>query len=432
MTGDTGGKRLHRNVWAASVASFLTDVSSEMVTNLIPLFLYGTLGVKANIIGLIEGVAGTTASVIKVGSGVVSDRLQSRKWLAVAGYALSTLAKPFFYLASTWGAIASVRWVERVGKGIRTAPRDALVADSVQSHQRGFAFGLHRAADTAGAVLGLLIAWLVLTRVDPGVSSPDRATFQLVVLLSLIPAVLAVVVLAVGSRDIPSTREPSSRPSFRGLGRPFLGFLAIVALFDLGNSSDAFVILRASERGLDAGGVLLMLATFNVVYAVTSTPAGAVSDRLGRKNVLLIGWIVYAVIYAGLGFAETAWQVWALYAAYGLYHGLTVGTGKALVADLVPASRRASAYGAHAATLGLIDLPASLIAGVLWHGVGDWTGFGPSAPFLFGSATALLAAVALALYGRRLQPLRSNRVKETPQSPKTGVPRLANRMKTGS
>ncbi len=390
---------LPRNVWAVSLTSFFMDISSEMVINILPLFLSNVLGVKTNIIGLIEGIAEATASILKVFSGWLSDKLRARKWLAVAGYGISALAKPFFYIANTWGLVAGVRWADRVGKGVRTAPRDALVADSINDSQRGLAFGFHRAADTAGAVLGLLIALLVVWFAQQSSGELTRATFQTVVLVSLIPAVLAVIALAVGTRDVAVTKvRELPRISFRGLGTPFLVFMLIVGLFDLGNSSDAFLVLRAQERGLSIIGILGMLVTFNAVYTLVSAPAGSFSDRVGRRRVIIGGWLVYAAIYLGFAIAGTGWHVWALYAVYGIYYGLAFGTTKAMVADLVPEALRGMAYGTYNAVLGILDFPASLIAGILWQGLGSWGGFGPSAPFFFGAVMALAAAVLMMLW----------------------------------
>jgi len=396
-------RALPRNIWAVSLTSFFMDISSEMVINLLPLFLANALGVRTAVIGLIEGVAEATASLLKVFSGWLSDRLRSRKWLAVGGYTLSALSKPFFYIASSWGLAAGVRWADRVGKGLRTAPRDALVADSISEEQRGLAFGFHRAADTGGAVIGLLIALGVAWMAQRNALQLGRATFQAVVLISLVPAVLAVLSLAIGARDVPAG-EARERPriSFRGLGRRFALFMLIVGLFDLGNSSDAFLILRAQERGLNVLGVLGMLVTFNLVYALLSTPAGSLSDRIGRRRIIVGGWLVYAAIYLGIGLARTGWQVWLLYALYGVYYGLAYGTTKALVADVVPDHLRGVAYGTYNATLGVLDLPASIIAGLLWQGIGSWEGLGPSAPFFFGAALALLAAVLMATLGREI------------------------------
>ncbi|MFZ1462922.1 MAG: MFS transporter [Anaerolineae bacterium] len=392
----TGVRSLPRNVWAVSITSFLMDISSEMVINLLPLFLSNVLGVKTNIIGLIEGVAEATASLLKLFSGWLSDRLRARKWLAVAGYGISALSKPFFYLATGWGAVAGARWADRVGKGVRTAPRDALVADSVTPAQRGLAFGFHRAADTAGAVLGLSIALLVVWLAQSGSVGLTAATFRTLVLISLIPAGLAVITLAFGATDVPVTGAAKAPAlGFKDLGRPFLLFMLVVGIFDLGNSSDAFLVLRAQERGLSVLGVLGMLITFNLIYTLISTPAGALSDRIGRRRLLIGGWLVYALIYLGFGLAQAAWHIWALYAVYGFYYGMAYGTAKALVADLAPAHLRGAAFGTYSAVLGILDLPASLIAGILWQGVGSWAGFGPTAPFLFGAAMALIAAIAM-------------------------------------
>jgi MFS family permease len=396
-TGDW--RALPRNVWAVSLTSFFMDISSEMVINILPLFLSNVLGVGTSVIGLIEGIAEATASLLKVFSGWLSDRLGGRKWLAVSGYGLSALVKPFFYFASSWTTVLAVRWADRVGKGIRTAPRDALVADSIDESQRGLAFGFHRAADTGGAVVGLLIALGLVWAAQSAEVDLGTRTFQVVVLASLIPAALAVLSLAVGAKDVSVTSE-RQRPAitFRGLGKPFLIFMVIVGLFDLGNSSDAFLVLRAQERGLSVVGILGMLVTFNLVYTLVSTPAGSLSDRVGRRKIITGGWLAYAAIYLGFALAQTIWHVWVLYALYGVYYGLAYGTAKAMVADLVPAELRGTAYGTYNATLGLLDFPASLIAGLLWQGVGSWQGFGASAPFFFGAAMALTAAILMFLW----------------------------------
>ena len=395
-------RNLPRNVWAVSVTSFFMDVSSEMVLNILPLFLSNVLGVRTSIIGIIEGVAEATASVLKVFSGWLSDRLGGRKWIAVAGYGISALSKPFFYFANSWGVVAGVRWADRLGKGVRTAPRDALVADSIEPHQRGIAFGFHRAADTAGAMLGLLVAALVVWLAQSASLQLGANTFRTVVLISLIPALLAVLSLAIGARDIrKGEKQAAPKISFKKLGKPFLVFLLIVGIFDLGNSSDAFLVLRAQERGMSVLGILLMLAAFNLVYAVISTPAGSLSDRIGRKKLIIGGWLVYGLIYFGFGLAQQQWHIWVLYILYGLYYGMAYGTAKAMVADLVAPELRGTAYGTYNATLGILDFPASLIAGVLWQGVGGWSGFGPSAPFFFGGGLAVLAAILLLLWKPR-------------------------------
>lgn len=389
-------RRLPRNVWVVTATSFLTDISSEMLVYLIPLFLAGVLGVRLSVVGLIEGVAETTASLVKVFSGWLSDRLGRRKWLTVAGYSLSALAKPLFAVANSWGAVLAIRFTDRLGKGIRTAPRDALVADSIDEQHRGLAFGLHRAGDTAGALIGLLLALAVVLALQGRGITLERATFRTIALLSIIPAALAVLVLVVGARDVPVTSQ-RERPRFSlaGFDSRFKRLLVVVVLFTLGNSSDAFLVLRAQSLGISLPVVLGMLALFNLIYALIAGPAGALSDRIGRRRLIGGGWLVYALIYLGFAAAHVAWQMGALFAAYGLYYALTEGSVKALVADVVAPSMRGSAYGLFNGAIGLAALPASLLAGLLWQGVGGWAGFGPAAPFIFGAVMALLAATLL-------------------------------------
>ncbi len=389
--------KLHRNVWSASGTSFLTDVSSEMLLNVLPLFLSNVLGVRVWAVGLVEGLADATSSILKLYSGWLSDRLGTRKWPAVMGYGISAMSKPFYLLATTWGAVAAIRWGDRVGKGVRTAPRDALLADSTAPQRRGLAFGLHRAADTAGAVIGIAVSIWVVHRVQGGGAVLEAETFRSLVVWSLLPAVLGVAVLAFGARDIESKGRAGAggpRPGLRGLGRGFAAFVVCSVIFELGNSADAFLVLRAQERGLSVAGILWLLLAFNVVYALVSTPAGSLSDRIPRKWVVAAAWGLYALVYLGFALADTAMHVTVLYLLYGCYHGLAAGAAKALVADLVPASQRGTAYGGYAAAIGLATLPASVLAGVLWEGLFGWQGFGAAAPFVFG---ALMAAVAAAV-----------------------------------
>jgi len=395
MKGKTSPlRRLPRNVWIVTATSFLTDISSEMVINLVPLFLANVLGVRTTVIGLIDGIAETTASLMKLYSGWLSDRIGKRKWLTVLGYGLSTVAKPFLYFANRWGWVMGVRFADRMGKGIRTAPRDALVAASIAEDQRGLAFGLHRAGDTAGAFTGLAIAAGIIWAAQAGAAGLTRATFQTVVLVSIIPAVLAVLVLALGAREV-NIAQKSAAPalSLRGMDRRFKLFLLVVVLFTLGNSSDAFIILRGQERGLSVLQVMGMLITFNLVYSLLAGPLGALSDRIGRRKLITGGWLAYGLVYLGFALSKTGWHIWLLYALYGIYYAATEGTAKALVADLVPPEKRGSAYGLFNAAIGLTALPASSIAGLLWQGAGAWDGFGAAAPFYFGATLALLAGL---------------------------------------
>ena len=393
-----------RNVFFLGLVSFLTDVSTEMIFTLVPLFLLNVLRVGTPVIGLIEGIAEGTASLLKVLSGWLSDRLGRRKGLAVFGYSVSTLAKPFLYFATIWGVVAAVRFVDRVGKGIRTSPRDALVADSAPPEEMGKSFGFHRGMDTAGAVIGLAVAAMVIYLVQRGGLELTRDAFQTIVLVGVAPAVLAVLVLlffvrergkGADSRGVscPANGQPSGAvQANKGFDFRFKLFLAVTVVFTLGNSSDAFLILRAHSLDFSVPQILLLFVAFNLVYALAALPAGLVSDRLGRKGVIVVGWSIYALAYLGLAVASAAWQVWLLFALYGLYYGVAEGVSRAFVCDLVPAERRGTAYGLYHTAVGLSLLPASLIAGWLWHLIG------PEAPFFFGAAmagTAMLGFVLL-------------------------------------
>lgn len=390
-------RKLHPNIWIVTVTSFLTDISSEMIVYLIPLFLSNVLGVRMAFIGLIDGVAETTASLLKVYSGSLSDKLGQRKWLAVLGYGISTIAKPFLYFANSWGWVLGVRFSDRVGKGIRTAPRDALVAASTDKENRGLAFGLHRAGDTAGAFLGIAIAAWIVWLTQKGALQITREAFQMAVLASIIPAVLAVIVLGMGAVDVAGAGkgEEKKRLSFKEVDPRFRNFLLITILFTLGNSSDSFIILRAQERGLNVLQTLFMLMTFTAIYTILSGPLGALSDKIGRRKLMIGGWIAYGLVYLGFAFASAGWQIWLLFGLYGIYYAATEGVAKAFVADLVPDAQRGAAYGWFNAAIGITALPASLLAGLLWQGLGQWAGFGPSAPFLFGAALALVAGILL-------------------------------------
>jgi MFS family permease len=385
-------RRLHPNIWFLTIGSFLTDVSSEMLTNLIPLFLYNVLGVQTSIIGLIDGIAETTASLVKIYSGALSDRLGRRKTLTVLGYALSTISKPFLYFATTWEWVLGVRFSDRVGKGVRTAPRDALLADSTKSTQRGLAFGLHRAGDTAGAFVGLGIAALIIWLTQSGAAELTRHTFQDVVLVSIIPAVLAVLILALGVKEVAVARkETANLPalSWKSFDKRFRAFLIVVIIFTLGNSSDSFIILRGQNRGLSVLQIMGMLMTFNAIYAILAGPLGSLSDRVGRSKLMLVGWTIYGLVYLGFALSHTGMEIWILYAIYGVYYALTEGVAKALVADIVPQEQRGTAYGLFNAAIGFSALPASLAAGILWQVVS------PAAPFVFGASLALIAGFLL-------------------------------------
>ncbi|MGI9076299.1 MAG: MFS transporter, partial [Gemmatimonadaceae bacterium] len=314
--------------------SFFTDVSSEMIYPLLPLFLSTVIGASASLVGAIEGAAESTAALLKLGSGWWSDRVRKRKPLVVAGYVLASVARPLVAIAQTAGQVLAIRLTDRVGKGIRTSPRDALIADSAHPDIRGRAFGFHRAADHAGAVVGPLIAFALLKW--------SGASIRLVFALAAIPALLAVLVVVFAVRDVPrETPAPGSSPDLsQPMGRRFWAYLAVVLVFTLGNSTDAFLLLRAADLGVPVALAPILWAMLHVVKSASSTPGGALSDRLGRKPLIVGGWLLYAAVYFAFARASASWHAWALFATYGIYFGLTEGVEKALVADIVPATRR--------------------------------------------------------------------------------------------
>lgn len=376
--------RLGRNVFALAAVSLLTDVATEMTYPLLPLFLSTVLGVRATAVGAIEGAAESTAALLKLVSGWFSDRVPRRKPLVLAGYGIASLVRPLIGIAQSATQVLAIRVTDRIGKGIRTSPRDALIADSVDESIRGRAFGFHRAADHAGAVVGPLLAFALLRWAD--------LDLRQVFLLTIVPGVLAIFAVLIGVREVPRAPVASSAkfdPRAR-LGRRFWAFLLILFLFTLGNSTDAFLLLRATSLGVDASLIPILWATLHVVKSISSTPGGALSDRLGRKPLLVAGWLVYAAVYFLLGKADAQWHAWALFAVYGIYFGLTEGVEKALVADLVPADRRGAAFGWYNLALGLGALPASLIFGAIWD---RW---GATTAFTFGASMALVAAIGIA------------------------------------
>ena len=387
-----------RNVFFLGWVSFLTDISSEMSLSMLPLFMANVLGVRTTIIGLVEGVAETTAALTRIPAGWLSDLWGKRKSLTLIGYALSSFSKPFLYVADSWTTVFGVRFADRLGKGVRTAPRDALIADSTAEGRRGLSFGFHRAADTAGAMLGLLGMALIIWLTQRGDLHLHRPAYQTIVLVAIIPGLLGVLVLWLCVGESARPRRPDAKPpslSLRGFDRRFKLYILIVLLFTLGNSSDAFLVLRAQNLGMSALLVALLLVVFNATKTVVATPAGALSDRLGRRAVIAFGWTFYAIIYLGFAVAHGPHTTWLLFALYGVYGGAAEGTERALVADMVRAEERGTAYGVYNAAVGVTLLPASLIAGVLWQGAWGWTGLGPSAPFYFGAAMAFVAVILL-------------------------------------
>lgn len=380
------GRRLGRNVYALATVSLFNDVATEMIYPLLPLFLATSLGASASFVGAIEGAAGSVAALLKLVSGWWSDRVRKRKVFIVAGYALATVVRPLTALAQTAAQVLFIRVGDRVGKGLRNSPRDALIADSVDPSMRGRAFGLRSAADNLGALLGPVIAFALLRW--GGLSL--RGVFW----LAAIPGAIALLVAVVGVREV--ARDEDAMPAKKtelqgGMGARFWPFLAIIFVFTLGNSTDAFLLLRAKDLGVPVALAPILWALLNAVKSLCNIPGGALSDRIGRRPLLIAGWVVYAVIYFLFGRATAPWQAWALFAAYGIYFGLTEGAELALIADVAPASRRGSAYGWYNLAIGVGALPASLIFGALWDR------FGQATAFTVGGALALAAAAALVI-----------------------------------
>ena len=388
---------LGRNVIALAAVSFFTDVSSEMIYPLLPIFLTTTLGASAGLLGVIEGAAESTAAMLKLASGWWSDRVRRRKPLVVLGYGVASIVRPLVAIAQSAGQVLAIRLTDRMGKGIRGAPRDALIADSVAPSLRGKAFGLHRAADHAGAMIGPLLAFALLQWF--GVEM--RTVFW----LAAIPGVIAVAVVIGAVREVkPALRDSPAKPlqaetrvppSDRSLPPRFWAFLGVVLLFTLGNSTDAFLILRAQQLGVPLALVPVLWALLHVVKSAFATPGGSLSDRIGRTPAIVAGWTIYALVYGGFAVASQAWHAWALFAVYGLVFALTEGPERALVADLAGAERRGTAFGFFNLTIGLGALPASLLFGLLW----DRFGYGVA--FLTGGALAGLAALGMLLIPRR-------------------------------
>ncbi|MBI3625226.1 MAG: MFS transporter [Candidatus Rokubacteria bacterium] len=349
-----------------------------MIYPLLPLFVTRTLGAPMKAVGLIEGVAEATSSVLRLVAGWLSDRLGRRKPLVVIGYAFGAIAKPLLAVAGTWGHVLGIRFIDRFGKGLRTPPRDALLAESTPRPLRGRAFGLHGAMDTAGAVVGPLLAWALL----PALGGDFRSLF----LLAFIPALVGIAVLILGVPEIrPNVELHGSVARAGDLGERFWRFMPVVLCFGIGNSSDAFLILRARHLGIAEGLIPLLYLVFNVVYASLALPGGTLSDRIGRRRVIVIGYAVFALVYLGFAQAGSAREAWLLFALYGIYYALTERIQRAFVADLVPEAARGRAFGLYHASVGFLALPASLLAGWLWDAVS------PAAPFWLGSASSVLA-----------------------------------------
>lgn len=390
---------LRGNVGALALISLLNDASSDMIFPLLPLFLTQVLGAGPAFLGLIEGIAEATASVTKLLGGWISDRIRRRKVLTGWGYGIPALVRPLIAAATAPWHVLAIRFTDRIGKGLRTAPRDAMLAASIDTSQRGTAFGVHRAADHLGAVFGPLMAAGLLA-VWPG-------EYRLIFLIAAVPAIASLFVLLEYVRDVAPTRsDTGSLPdiSLRQLGPAFPRYLGVLVIFTLGNATDAFLLLRAQDLGVPAHQIPLLWAALHVSKVAWSIPGGMLSDRYSPRYVIIAGWTLYALVYAGFAAAGTAWHVWALFVIYGLFYGLTEAPQKTLVSALAPDALRARAFGTYHFAIGLGALPASLLFGVLWEATG------PAAAFAAGAGLALAAAALLPLALRGLKPVAPEHV----------------------
>lgn len=379
--------KIHPNVWILGFVSLFTDFGTKMIQSILPLFLVSTLGANLITVGLIEGIAESTASVLKVFSGALSDYWGRRKELAIAGYGLSAAVIPLFALANNPVWILIARFGDRFGKGIRVAPRNALVADVTKAGNRGAAYGLRQSLDTIGAFSGPLAATVLMFFTGQN--------FRLVFWLALIPGVLSVILLTIGIQEPVkvdhSKRSPLQWDELKNLGRDFWLLLVIALVFNLGNSSDAFLLLRAHQVGISTSLVPLSLVVMNLTYSLSAYPVGILSDRMGRIGLLSSGFLLFALVYLGFALANNSGQIWALFGVYGLYLGLSQGLLLALVADRTPSTLRGTAFGLMSLVTGVALLPASWLAGLLWQQIN------PQAPFIAGSLFAIAAFLLLLL-----------------------------------
>ena len=382
---------LSRNVRNLGWVSLFNDISSEMIYPLLPLFLTQVLGAGVIFVGLIEGIAESISSFLKLLSGWFSDRFQRRKQIILLGYSLASITRPLMALATSSLHVLVLRSADRVGKGIRSSPRDALLSQSCSPDERGKAFGFQRAMDHAGAMTGPLIASLLL--------STTTQDLRIVFFLAFIPACFCVWILFRGVTDAPGNRTSATSPfklHWKGWNKRFKYFLLIVTIFTLGNSSDAFLLLRANDLGIGITAIPILWFFLHLSKTIFSIPGGILSDRLGRRGIIVLGWLVYSLVYLGFAFASEAYHIWLLFFAYGLFFGLAEGTERAWVADLVDESKRGTAYGAYYFFVGMATLPSSVMMGLIWKTLG------PVWAFSFGAGMALIAALlAMILMGQK-------------------------------
>lgn len=373
------------NIILLGITSLLTDISSEMVYPILPVFLVSFLGASPAILGLIEGIAESLSSLLKVFSGYFSDKIKLRKPFTILGYAGSAIGKFFLFIAASWGWVLFSRVIDRLGKGVRTAPRDALIADSAKPGKKGAAFGLHRAMDTLGAAIGVLLAYFLIINFKEG--------FRSIFLISLVPALLGILFLFLVKEKLGARPQASEKKqlkfNWKSLDKKLKLFLIFTFIFTLGNSSNQFLLLRAKNLGNPLATVILFYLVYNIVYSLVSYPAARLSDKIGRKKILVLGYFFYGLVYLGFGLNNSSANFWVLFAVYGLYMGFTEGVEKALVSDIAPQNLRATAIGLHATLVGVGLMPASLLAGLLWKYAG------PQAPFYFGGFMGIISSIGL-------------------------------------
>lgn len=383
-------KGLPPTVFALSLVSFLNDTSSEIIYPLLPAFLFLTLGATPFAIGLIEGLAESVASILKLFSGYLSDRFGRRKLPVFLGYSLAAVVRPMLAFVTSWPQVLVVRMSDRIGKGIRGAPRDALLAADVPEDKRGLAFGFNRAADHLGAVVGPIVAFLLLTYLAVDPENPTAMEYQRVFLFASVPVAIGLFVIVFfvheERKPIENVDTNPIKFSLREFDPNFKRFLLIVALFTLSNSTDAFLLLRAEQAGISPAMLPLLWMVLHFSKVFSSLIGGELSDKFGRKTLIVSGWVVYAAVYGGFAFVDSAWQAWVLFIIYGAYFGLTEGVEKAMVADLVKDEKRGTGYGFYNLAYGITVFPASLLFGFLWYR------FGPETAFLISASISIVAA----------------------------------------
>ncbi len=379
-----------RNIVILSIVSFLNDIGGETIKRTIPLFLANVLGVKTSIIGLIEGIGEATPQLLQPLAGLLSDKTQKRKPLILVGQLFRT-SMLFLSVAVSWPQVLLFRFLDRTGKGVANAPRDALISISSEGHA-GRSFGLNRAMDNAGAVVGMAGAAMIILLFGNGAVRMTEGIFRMIVLLAALPLFISLVLLVLFLRDIPVVHHHPRWVLHNRLGNTYYRFLLFSFLFTLGNSSDAFLILKGQGAGLTLWQIFLLLAGYSLVSSISGLPLSNLSDRIGRKKLLVAGWLLYAFVYILFAQSTSVWMIVGLFLLYGVYYGCTEGVAKALVSDVVDKEHQGTAYGVYNMVVGLTLLPASVIAGFLWQTVG------PAAAFSFGAGTAFIAALGLMFF----------------------------------